>query len=208
MLNTETFPLMHEIVPPGEVGEAKVDHYEVSAEELKLHNLRASFGREDYMEPGKYARLYVKKALMMTDTAMERSSHSYIVHRANGSVLVGGLGLGMVACGLAKKEEVKRILVIEKSQDVITLVGPHIKNFSNKIEIINADILEFKTKEKFDTIWMDIWENICADNLPEYSKLNRKFARNLNKNNPNHHRAAWMEERLKYYVRRDRNRYF
>lgn len=199
------FPEMHKIVPPGQLGEAKVDHYEVTKEELRFHNLRASFGREDYMEPGKYARLYVNRQLMMSDTVMERRSHQYVVNRATGSALVAGLGLGMIACGLALKSEVTKILVIEKSKDVVDLVGPHILAFSNKIEILNEDIFLFKTKEKFDTIWLDIWADICTDNLKEIKTLNRKFARNKS---TNAYRAAWMEERLKYNARRERNSYY
>lgn len=202
----DNFPLMHEIVPPGEVGEAKLNHVELTEKDLIFHNMRASLRRGDRISPGKYARLFVAGKLMMSDTDMERRSHLFPLNAAKGRCLVGGFGLGMVVCGLALKETVTEIVVLEKSKDVIALIGPHVEKFvkehGKQIQIINADVFTWKLpKEKFDLIWMDIWPDISVENLPEIATLNRRFARIKAHDGT---RGTWMEDRLRSLQRQEK----
>ena len=114
-----------DIVPPGEQGVAKIEHFEIGKKESEFTSMRAAMGRpSEYVPEGKYVRLEVKRGLMMTDTRMEQLTNMAAVRAARGDVLIAGLGIGMVLIPILKKPEVKSVIVIEKYQDVIDLVMP------------------------------------------------------------------------------------
>jgi spermidine synthase len=79
--------------------------------------------------------------------------------------------------GLLNKPEVTHITVIEKDVDVLELVGKHITD--PRVTLIHADAYEYNPPKDvhYDFIWHDIWDNITNDNLPEMTKLHRKYAR-------------------------------
>lgn len=93
----------------------------------------------------------------MEDTPFELQTHLGFVMRARGSVLVTGLGLGCVTRGLPSNPSVEHVTCIEKSKDVLKLVGPHMPK--DRLTIIEADALEWTAtnKEKFDCAWHDLW---------------------------------------------------
>lgn len=75
---------------------------------------------------------------------------------ARGKVGVVGLGLGYVVQEMAKKDDVKEIIVYEISQEVIELYKMNFKE-NKKIKIIQGDA--FKAKgESFDFFFVDIYE--------------------------------------------------
>ena len=73
----------------------------------------------------------------------------------------------------ALKDIQKRL--VEKYQDVIALVAPHHEHA--KLTCICADIFNWKPPKntKYDTIYFDIWNNVCTDNLPEIATLHQRF---------------------------------
>jgi hypothetical protein len=74
-----------------------------------------------------------------------------------GHVLVGGLGLGVVATWLAQSDMVDQITVVEKSPEVIELVRPHQMGY----DVVCADIAEYlRTIEEwpFDFAILDTWQ--------------------------------------------------
>lgn len=85
---------MAEIVPEGKVGNAEVIHFTVSEEDSKRTHLQAilSYEPSSFVPPGRYARLMVGEHLMMSDTQMEQDTNSHAVIKANGSVLIAGMG--------------------------------------------------------------------------------------------------------------------
>ena len=61
-----------------------------------------------------YIRLEMNgKGIMMSDTPMERNTNRDFIQKANGDVIIFGLGLGLVIIPLLKNENVKSILVVE-----------------------------------------------------------------------------------------------
>jgi len=186
-----------------EVGEVKkVGGAVLTAYEFKddpLYNMRAirDGGHLFTMLPGKYVRLAVNKQLMMSDTRMERLSNQEFIQRANGHVLIAGLGIGLIIENIKDKLAtgmVQSITVIEKYKDVIKLVKPYFKH--EKIKIVEADIMDWQppTGMKYDTIYFDIWPTICEDNLPEISKLHNRFKFKVNRSNPKWFMNSWMKE--------------
>ena len=176
---SETFPRMPDVLPEGQLGVAKIDHFEISEDASSFSNLRAIIQgrRDDYVPPGKYARLIVGRELMMTDTLMERRSNYEVVRQARGHVFIAGLGLGMILHPILAKPEVTRVTVCEKFGDVIRLVGPTLPH-QEKLTFVEADVLDWKPAKgtKYDVIYHDIWPTVSLDNLEEMAKLHRRFA--------------------------------
>jgi len=137
----------------------------------------------------------------MSDCGGEQTSNIEIVQNAHGDVLIAGLGLGMIICPIAKKENVNHVTVVEISPDVINLVEPHLRKYldedSSKLTIINADIFDFKPTQKYDVIYFDIWGDYSGDEYPETKKLHRRFSRYLNRDGENHFMDSWMRWDMK-----------
>jgi len=115
--------------------------------------------------------------LVMSDTPAEQGDHSWAVYKAIGSCLINGLGIGMVLKNILLKPEVTDVTVVEISQDLIDSVGPHYAD--PRVKIICADALTYKPEKnkRFGMVWHDIWNDICADNLPDMTKLHRKYGK-------------------------------
>lgn len=61
-----------------------------------------------------------------TDLPCEIQQQRKLLDGMYGNVLVGGLGIGLVASLLAKRSTVNRVHVVERSRNIVKLVGPHI----------------------------------------------------------------------------------
>ncbi len=182
-------------IPEGRIGDWAIEKFIVGETEASLSRIR------DYtraVRPGQYTKLTHHGSTVMSDTSAEYSDHIEAIRRAEGICLVTGLGLGLVANEMAKKEEVDLVIVIEKNQEVIDLIVPHIHE---RIVVIKADALEWRLPRggsmsieilgrkrrngtlisvwphRFDVVWHDIWPNICLDSIPERTKLRRKYGR-------------------------------
>jgi spermidine synthase len=86
----------------------------------------------------------------------------------------------MVAKAMLEKSPHVKVTVIELSEDVIELVGAHLKEqYGDRLEIIEADVMLWKPPKgaKYDVVWMDIWDTISEDNLDDMEVLNRRYAR-------------------------------
>ena len=200
-------------VPEGHSGDWRIEKFTVDDDAAMFHNIRATFsfgggGRD--IQSGTYTRLVRGKGdirtfggatVVMSDTPAEIRDHSYFVHKAKDNVLINGLGLGWIVEALFQKKEVKTIVVVEKSKDVIDLVKQHYYDKCPKdkyIIIVHADALEFKPQkgQRFGAVWHDIWDNICADNLEDMKKLHRKYGRHCD------WQGSWCREECEQANRR------
>jgi len=131
---------------------------------------------------GSNERIYSKT--VMSDTTAETRDLLPLARDAKGEVLIGGLGLGVAIDLVMQDKDVKHVTVIEISQEIIDLVGKHFEDkHGDRLTIINADILEWKAPKNvhYDYCWFDIWDDICADNLKDMTKLKRKYAKKADK---------------------------
>lgn len=115
-------------------------------------------------------KLYNNEELVMELSAREIEGTYCIIKKAKGRVGIIGLGLGYVAMEMAKKKNVKEVIVYEKEKDVIELFE---KNFGKqrKIKIIHGDGFEAK-KEKFDYFYTDIYGYELSEKIvSDYKKL-------------------------------------
>ncbi len=178
-------------VPVGVSGDWAVEEFEVSESAAKLANLRETMHGMGYrsVDPGKYKKLTRRGHLIMSNTRAEIDDFRWYLSDCKGKILINGLGLGVVLKMIADKEEVEHVTVIEKSEDVLKLVGPTFKD-NKKIEIIHADAFEWKPPKgvKYNFVWHDIWDDICTDNIEGFTKLKRKYGKRCIR------QACWCEE--------------
>ena len=115
----------------------------------------------------------------MTITPNEVETMREPIAKCRGRVLTLGLGLGYFAFHASQKPEVERVVVVERSRDVIeifkTYLLPQFPN-GDKIEIVEADAFEYMEKDmprgKFDYVFADLWHD-ASDGLEMYRTLKR-----------------------------------
>jgi hypothetical protein len=192
-------------VPDGISGDWSVSTFTVSEEAERFGAMRAAFSSAGgrYVPAGTYAALKRGGTMVMSNTPDEIRDQFPFFRAAEGTVLINGLGLGITLDVVLNKIDergepfVKRAFVVEKSADVLSLVKPVFEKDS-RVHFINADALEYKPEGlSFDAVWHDIWDNICADNLPQMHKLHRKYARRSK------WQASWCRKRCEYQKRRE-----
>lgn len=199
---------MASVLKPKKIGVAEVDIIEINEFQAGMQNLRAAINKQPAMglRPGKYARLSVRGILMMTDTPHEVRTCGRIMKHAHGDVLIAGLGLGMILIPVLRNPLVTSVRVVEKYLDVIKLIWPQITKQltpaeQGKLTLVSEDIFTYKTKDKFDCLWFDIWPDISTANLKEMAILHRRFAHNRKKTE-----TSWMDSWMKdTLVRMKRN---
>ena len=154
-------------IPEGQSGDWRVEKFTVSEEDAKLERMRAVFSfssRGRGVPAGEYTRL----------------SCGGVLRSAKGNVLINGLGLGVVLKGVLLNGLVEKVMVNEISEDVIKLVAPYIKD--ERVIINHVDAFTWKPEGlRFNCIWHDIWNEICADNLDSMKRLHRRYGHYLQK---------------------------
>ncbi|MCJ7632849.1 hypothetical protein MUP77_10725 [Candidatus Bathyarchaeota archaeon] len=203
----DPFPKMVPILKEQEGETFALQHFTVTkadVEDVQLIDRIHGRGEYDGFKPGQYVRLVNKsksqcsdKDILMSDTWMEKQSNLDLYHNAKGAVLIGGLGLGMVLLAIQDKPEVSSILVVEKEQEIINLVKPQLP-LNSKVTIIHGDIFTYTPTQRFDTIYFDIWSNLCSDHWEEMKKLSIKFRSRLNKGG---WMSSWRKEDTRYLLR-------
>lgn len=196
---------MYKLIPEAQIGDFKIEHKIATEEDVKYHKMRSAihsdyggYGYHDF-EPGTYTTLKYFSEIVMSDTPMEIRTCQDAIENASGNVLIAGLGLGIVLLEIQTKKSVKSIIVIEKNKEVLKLVAKYlpIKDF---VSIVQDDIFKWlpNKKTKFDTIYFDIWDNICADNYEQMKELHRRFRKYKSK-------SGWMDSWSRDYCK---ERYF
>lgn len=184
-------------IPNGKKGSWEITEFEITKKDVDFENMRMYFqpgmgGR--FIKEGKFKRLTRNKIVIMSNTPAEMADYSYFIRKAEGDILINGLGLGCVLSESLKKEEVNSATVIELSEDVIKLVGPFFKK-DLRLTIIHANALEWIPPKgiKYDAVWHDIWDSICIDNLEDMKKLHRKYGKRCN------WQGSWCRELCEFY---------
>jgi len=191
------FEPMVKLVSPGVKGVAKVRHITITEQAAKSMLLREliTHGREKATSPGDYCQLIVAGELMMSDTRLEHDTNQTVVWKASGDILIAGLGIGLILVPILAKTNVRSVTVVELHQDVVDLIAPNFKD--DRLQIICGDIYSWKPAKgaKFQTIYFDIWPNICLSNRNQMTKLERRFRTYLDK-------GGWMNSWAKELCRR------
>jgi hypothetical protein len=127
---------------------------------------------------GTYTALVHQNTIVMSDTPDEIRDHMEAIEKAQGAVLITGLGLGVVVQAMLRKPEVTNVTVIEKSPEVIALVAPHYQQqFGERLAIIQADAFTWQppTGVRYAVVWHDIWTYMLPENLIQMDMLKRHY---------------------------------
>jgi len=142
-------------LPPGRQGEFEVALIRYPpGHEFLLANARTTIvgghkaGRISWPEETIWHELREGSSRWMSDYPIEQvQADNEVAPLRAGSVLVGGLGLGYVATVLAKRPRIKRVVVVEKSADVIDLVAPYLcqddQAARSKLTFIHMDLFDY-----------------------------------------------------------------
>ena len=147
---------------------SKINEYNclISAKKIGSFEIKNTKNPDEYIDGYMYRKkgdlnvsileLHGPNNILMKISPMEIESSYMFIKYAKGVVGIVGLGLGYVVQELAKKEEVKQVVVYEKEKDIIDLYYSNFEE-NKKIEIINEDAFKAKGK-KFDYFYVDIYE--------------------------------------------------
>lgn len=189
-------------IPEGERGPWKIERFTVDTGSINWMRL-AMDGRAPHA--GTYTALrHARRGIVMSDTTAERRDHWGFVVKAQGHVLINGLGLGMCLAAALKRPGVLSATVVELDADVIALVGPHYVD--PRVTIVHASAFDYAPPNgiRYGAVWHDIWDGICEDNRPEMSRLCRKYGSKAD------WQDCWGRSRLNLERSRERrhNRYW
>ena len=182
-------------IEPCSRGDFVISRFKIStrdAIDFNTHHL-ANGHASRFILPGTYTRLMEKREegeiqedgkkwiIWMSDTPAELNDHLEVYNRATGRVLIHGLGLGVIVNALILKSEVSEIEVWEIDEDLIKLVGPHLrakaKEHGTKLKIVHGDVWQHRPAKgvRWDVVWHDIWPGLGGDNLKPMQKLCARF---------------------------------
>jgi hypothetical protein len=123
--------------------------------------------------------------LWMSDTPQERIMMYNNGHRSRGSVLVGGLGLGLYLQYAVMGAAGKAICfsVIERSPVVVEIVKPTLSvSLGVPLEVTIGDMTAYlagPVSTLYDTVFLDTWETLDAAHLPKVNQLRDLALRHL-----------------------------
>ncbi len=145
-LSYEVFPEGHEF----DIGDLKNSH------SSGIPGVRARF-----QVPVRVHTLKFRKQTVTTDSPQECYTQYLAYRHCHGHVLVGGLGVGMAATRLLGKKTVKSVVVVEKSNAVIHIVGSQLP----ELRVVRGDLFRYlkdrsyekQFGRKFDSAYFDIW---------------------------------------------------
>lgn len=181
-------------IPEGWCGDWSVVKYEVTKNDEISQAFSALRNGGRYVPVGTYTALKRGRTVVMSDTPDEIRDLREPLKRAEGVCLVNGLGLGILVGGMLEKEGVEKVIAIENSSEVISLVGPYYKGrYGERFEIRLADAFEYKPPrgEVYNVVWHDVWDYICGDNWKDMTKLHRKYGKRCG------WQGSWMRDAVK-----------
>jgi len=188
-------------IPEGKQGKFRIEHRVFGpGEAIPLINQRTAIFRGckpaniKYDVPVRFHYLTEDGGTWTSDVPQEQEQQARAVMGFTGEVLVGGLGIGMIAHILAEMRMVRRIVIVEKQKEVIDLVWPHIqKELHGKGEIVHANLFQYlrETDENFNYAFYDIWTSDGERTLKEYVLPLRKLSERIVEDD---HIKCWNED--------------
>ncbi len=160
--------------PKSQLPEGSSGDWSIRRVVLPAHVVEVQDDRPDCFRyrPGEYTELRCGGITFMTDLYDEWWTQRSAIERARavgGSVLVTGLGLGIVIKEMlapgGPSAPIERIVVLERSADVIRLAAPSLlAELGPLLSVIEADAFTWAAApgERFDSVWHDIWPDPMA----------------------------------------------
>jgi hypothetical protein len=193
-------------LPEGTSGDWAVERFEVP-EEPNMYLMRAH--RDGRAVPGgTYTRLKNNtEPVFMSDTPAELGDLFELLTKAEGDILITGLGIGMLPRILLSEELLGRVsarsrrlgpitsvTVVELEQDVINLVAPHLED--PRLTVVHGDAFKWKPgkDQRFDWAWHDIWPSAPGPcEVKDIMELRGHYGRYMRKSG---RQLVWLEDMI------------
>jgi hypothetical protein len=169
-----------------------VERFIVSEQEAAFDQLRAAINHQRpnrAIQPGVFTRLKIDGEVWMTDTPAEVADlwdvDDAMRREQGGTVLIVGLGIGLVVRRAIVEHAMSRIDVVEIDWRIIDAVAPHYdalaRDHGITLNIHRADIHEWRAPRGrvWDVGWFDIWDTISTDDMAEVKRLRDRFRKRL-----------------------------
>lgn len=161
----DVLPIKRWETPATQIPEQRAGKWRVVKEVVRTGTSLPMYGVLGYdeayfLEDAVITVLKEGRRVWASDTPREYYSMWELAARARGPrVLIGGLGLGMLANILALRRDVKAITVVELSPEVIEMVGPYVPSW---VEVVEGDFFDAvrgfaKSGKRYDTVVVDIF---------------------------------------------------
>ena len=169
---------------------------DIQIKENYIEQTTFSFFKTDF----KFACLNLNNTTWMSITPNEINTMKNSIEKANGNVLVLGLGLGYFPYMISLKSNVKTIDIVEKDKQIVDIFKNHIYpffNMKNKFKVVNEDAFSYlnNIKNNYDFVFVDLYHN-PVDALPIYIRCKKIENQNIA------HFDYWLEEGILAYLRR------
>jgi hypothetical protein len=133
-----------------------------------------------------YTRLDVDGRLWMSDTDAEIYDHGEVIFTLQNTsvktVLIHGLGLGMILGVALNQSHIEQVEVVEKDERIARIIGQYYEDPRLTIYVDDALTRRWPVGQRWDVVWHDIWGDVSEDDLAAMTKLLRRFGR----------RAGWQ----------------
>ncbi len=144
-------------IPEQRIGGFTISHLTSDAESWRWQ----SYLRSKNEPPGETCTVLTHDSYpmpMMQDSHAEYKEHLWLWKKAQGKVLIGGLGIGMVNEVLISDTSITKVTILEKNQEVIDMVWPYCAK-DERFELIHADIHTWTPPEgsHWNVAWFDTY---------------------------------------------------
>lgn len=178
---------------------AAIRHYQIGVRHADATNWSIVMHNDDraWSYPGRYTGIEIDGIMYASDEAKEIVDYLPFLRRAQGRILLTGLGLGLCLQALLRKPEVEHVTVVESSADVLAVVAPyHLSRFDNsRMSLIHADAFDWQapTGTRFDIGYHDIWPLAAGFYWPQHVALFEHYQHVCAQQDS--WRGEWMRER-------------
>jgi hypothetical protein len=167
---------LHNFMPEYKGETFNVKHSSCTVLDAYLFNQRQQ-RKSQYIEPGTYTVMYVPNdgEVIMSDTPMEYRTNLFIMERARGHVLIGGLGFSWIVLNIQDNPDVLSITVVELNPEVIAYTTKN-SHLNEKVTVVQGDVDTWEPAKgiKYDVIYFDIWNQVTRRNLPQMEALRKR----------------------------------
>jgi hypothetical protein len=137
-----------------------------------------------------HSLVHEDRGIWMTDLPEELNQIGELLHNINphGKIMVGGLGLGILAKTLADRTGVESVTVVEIDPDVVKLCA------QPGYTVVTADVMEYlrTTNDQFDFYLLDTWQGTNEGTWWSQVMPQRRIIRNRFGSKPIIH--CWAED--------------
>lgn len=145
--------------------------------EINIDNIRVFLsGSDNVLTMG-----FDETNFMKDDFSYFNKFSKELLYREYDSILIGGLGLGIIPFVLTKLTKLADVDVVENNSAVISAMN-HM-DYLQHVNIISENAIRYSTDKKYDMILMDLWWSINESTfISDRADIIKNYKNNLSEN--------------------------